>query len=250
VSLNYRAEVDGLRAIAVISVILYHAGFTYASGGFVGVDVFFVISGCLITSIIVKDLREESFSTRRFYERRVRRIIPALFFVSALCLVPAWLWMFPDEFAAFGKSLIGVATFSANVVFWLQTSYFSPSVGRLPLLHIWSLGVEEQYYLLAPLAIGWLWSHGYRRRLIIPIGLIGVASLALAEWGSRFYPSATFYLLHTRVWELMIGSGLAISGDGTSPSSNRWKANWLSVLGLLLILYSIVAFTDKTTRFP
>ena len=248
--LSYRPEIDGLRAIAVIAVILYHAGFPYAAGGFVGVDVFFVISGFLITSIVVQDLREDSFSIRKFYERRVRRIIPALFCVSALCLVPAWLWMFPDEFTAFGKSLVGVATFSGNIVFWLQTNYFSPHVERLPLLHIWSLGVEEQYYLLAPLAIRWLWVHGNRKRLIVPIGLVGIASLGLAEWGSRSYPSATFYLLHTRVWELMIGSGLAVSSQDTAPASDPWKANSLSLFGLLAILYSILAFNDKTTRFP
>ena len=249
--LNYRAEIDGLRAIAVVAVILYHAGFSSAGGGFVGVDVFFVISGFLITSIIIQDLQAESFSIRRFYERRARRILPALLVVSALCLVPAWFWMFPDEFVAFGHSVIGVATFSANVVFWLNTNYFSPDVGRLPLLHTWSLGVEEQYYLIVPLAISWLWGYGNGRYLSIAIAVIGVVSLALAEWGSRSYPSATFYLLHTRVWELMIGSWLAVkTHDETFTTSHNWTANFLSFSGLFLILYSIVAFNDKTTRFP
>ena len=249
--LNYRAEIDGLRAIAVVAVILYHAGFAFAGGGFVGVDVFFVISGFLITSIIIQDLQAESFSIRRFYERRARRILPALLVVSALCLVPAWFWMFPDEFVAFGHSVIGVATFSANVVFWLKTNYFSPDVGRLPLLHTWSLGVEEQYYLIVPLAISWLWGYGNGKYLSIAIAVIGVVSLALAEWGSRAYPSATFYLLHTRVWELMIGSWLAVkTHDETFSTSHHRTANFLSFSGLLLILYSIVAFNDKTTRFP
>ena len=250
-SLTYRSEIDGLRSIAVFSVVLYHAGFSYASGGFVGVDVFFVISGFLITSIIIQDLRNECFSIRHFYERRARRILPALLFVSVLCLVPAWLWMFPDEFAAFGHSLVSVATFSANIFFWLHSNYFSPSVRRLPLLHTWSLGIEEQYYLLVPLAISLLWRYG-QRRLLLTIALTGVVSLALAEWGSRFYPSATFYLLHARVWELMIGSGLAvsISGPEIRSAESNWKASALSLSGLVLILYSIVAFDDKTTRFP
>ncbi len=249
--LNYRAEIDGLRAIAVVAVILYHAGFSFAGGGFVGVDVFFVISGFLITSIIIQDLQAERFSIRRFYERRARRILPALLVVSALCLVPAWFWMFPDEFVAFGHSVIGVATFSANVVFWLKTNYFSPDVGRLPLLHTWSLGVEEQYYLIVPLAISLLWVYGNGRYLSIAVSVIGVVSLALAEWGSRAYPSATFYLLHTRVWELMIGSWLAVNKHDETFSTNHHRtANLLSFSGLLLILYSIVAFNDKTTRFP
>lgn len=249
--LNYRAEIDGLRAIAVVAVILYHAGFSYAGGGFVGVDVFFVISGFLITSIIIEDLQAERFSIRRFYERRARRILPALVVVSALCLVPAWFWMFPEEFVAFGQSVVGVATFSANVVFWLKADYFSPDVGRMPLLHVWSLGVEEQYYFIVPLAISCAWAFGQRRHLSTAIGVIGVVSLALAEWGSRVHPSATFYLLHTRIWELMIGSWLAVrKHDQTLPAGHNWRANLFACLGLLLILYSIVAFNDKTTRFP
>lgn len=251
--MKYRSEIDGLRSIAVLAVILYHAGFSFASGGFVGVDVFFVISGLLITSIILEDLKEGRFSIKRFYERRARRILPALFVVSTLCLVPAWLWMFPGEFVAFGRSLVGVATFSTNIVFWLQTNYFSPDSGRMPLLHTWSLGVEEQYYLLVPLTLSWLWVwlRGNRTALLIPIGVIGVVSLGLAEWGSRTDPSATFYLLHTRVWELMIGSAVAISSRQETPATPvGWRTNVFSVAGLLMILYSIVAFNDQTTRFP
>ena len=251
--MKYRPEIDGLRSIAVLAVILYHAGFSFAGGGFVGVDVFFVISGLLITSIILEDLKEGRFSIKQFYERRARRILPALFVVSTLCLVPAWLWMFPDEFMAFGRSLVGVATFSANIVFWLQTNYFSPDVGRMPLLHIWSLGVEEQYYVLVPLTLGslWVWLRGNRKALLIPIGITGVASLALAEWGSRTDPGATFYLLHTRVWELMLGSALAVSSRPEAPAEPvGWRANVFSGAGFLMILYSIGAFNDKTTRFP
>jgi len=151
VPLRYRPEIDGLRAVAVIPVIFFHAGFAPFSGGFVGVDVFFVISGYLITTIILTEKGEGRFSLRTFYERRARRILPALFFVVLACIPFAWLWLMPRDLKNFSESLIAVATFSSNILFWLESGYFDSASELKPLLHTWSLAVEEQYYILFPL---------------------------------------------------------------------------------------------------
>ena len=143
--MKYRKEIDGLRAMAVLAVILFHAGFTTFSGGFVGVDIFFMISGYLITTIIVDEMNKGSFSLLNFYERRVRRILPALFFVI-LCTLPfAWFWMLPQDLKSFSQSLVAVPVFGSNVLFWLRSGYFDTASELKPLLHTWSLAVEEQY---------------------------------------------------------------------------------------------------------
>ena len=149
--MKYRAEIDGLRALAVLPVILFHAGFEWFSGGFVGVDVFFVISGYLITTIIISEMAEGKFSIVNFYERRARRILPALFFVMAACLPFAWVWLTPNDLKDFGQSLVAVSTFSSNILFWLESGYFDRAAELKPLLHTWSLAVEEQYYILFPI---------------------------------------------------------------------------------------------------
>src|SRR5262245_4744949 len=151
--MQYRREVDGLRAVAVVPVILFHAGFSAFSGGFVGVDVFFVISGYLITSIIMADLEAGKFSFMRFYERRARRILPALLSVMAATTPFAYAWMMPDEFKNFGQSLVATATFSNNILLALTTGYWALAAEFKPLLHTWSLGVEEQYYVIYPLVM-------------------------------------------------------------------------------------------------
>ena len=155
--MNYRREIDGLRALAVIPVILFHAGFQAFGGGFVGVDVFFVISGYLITSIILQDLQKNRFSLLRFYERRARRILPALFLVMVISCIFAYAWMLPDELKSFGQSLLATALFSNNLLLAITASYWSLPSEFKPLLHTWSLGVEEQYYVLFPLfmVLGW-----------------------------------------------------------------------------------------------
>ena len=142
--MNYRAEIDGLRALAVLSVIFFHAGFTGFSGGFVGVDIFFVISGYVITTIIISELAEGTFSLLHFYERRARRILPALFFVLLACLPFAWLWLTPIELKSFGQSVVAVSNFSSNMLFWLESGYFDRASELKPLLHTWSLAVEAQ----------------------------------------------------------------------------------------------------------
>lgn len=154
---NYRPEIDGLRALAVLPVIFFHAGFLRFSGGYVGVDVFFVISGYLITSILWNDLQSGSFSLKRFYERRARRILPALFVVAFATLPFAYLWLLPPDFRDYGRSLFSVSTFSSNFLFWRQNGYFDTAAELKPLLHTWSLAVEEQYYLLFPLLLWGLW---------------------------------------------------------------------------------------------
>lgn len=141
--MRYRPEIDGLRAIAVVPVILFHAGFPAFSGGFVGVDVFFVISGYLITSTIVKDLEEGRFSFARFYERRARRILPALFVVVIFCVPFAWALMLPQDLERFAESVASVVLFASNILFWRQSGYFEPATDLRPLLHTWSLAVEE-----------------------------------------------------------------------------------------------------------
>lgn len=246
----YRPEIDGLRAIAVLAVIFFHAGFESFSGGFVGVDVFFVISGYLITSIILRELEQQKFSLVRFYERRARRIIPALLFVI-LCILPfAWIWMLPGELERLGQSLIAVATFSSNVYFWKNTDYFAPAAEDQLLLHTWSLAVEEQYYVLFPLFLALCWRYG-KTKLFWLTSLATILSIALAEWGHRNSPVANFYLLPMRAWEPLAGSLLAFiqtnklySINKSSLASDFWAAS-----GLALIIFGITFF-DKTTPFP
>ena len=160
--MKYRAEIDGLRALAVIPVILYHAGFKLFSGGYVGVDVFFVISGYLITTIILAELEAGTFSLIHFYERRARRILPALFVVMFVCLPFAWFWLLPDAMKQFSESLVAVSTFASNILFWRTSGYFDTATELKPLIHTWSLAVEEQYYVLFPLFLMLAWKLGKR----------------------------------------------------------------------------------------
>jgi len=149
--LKYRAEIDGLRALAVISVILFHAGFDLFSGGFLGVDVFFVISGYLITTILIEDIENKRFRIAYFYERRARRILPALFFVMLACIPFAWRWMLPSQMTDFSQSLVAVSLFASNILFLRESGYFAAAAEEKPLLNTWSLAVEEQYFLLFPI---------------------------------------------------------------------------------------------------
>ena len=158
--MHYRKDIDGLRTLAVLPVILFHGGFEWLSGGYIGVDIFFVISGYLITLIILKEKQAGNFSLINFYERRARRILPALFFVLFACLPFAWLWLLPHQLKELGESLLAVTTFSSNILFWQQSGYFAAEAELIPLLHTWSLAVEEQFYLLFPLVIILFWQWG------------------------------------------------------------------------------------------
>lgn len=240
----YRREIDGLRAIAVIPVILFHAGMSPFSGGFVGVDVFFVISGYLITSILIDEIEQGSFSIVNFYERRARRILPALFFVMLCCIPFAWIWMLPDELKDFSQSLVAVVFFSSNVLFWMEDKYFAPSAELKPLLHTWSLAVEEQFYLFFPIFLLFAWRFG-RQRAFWSICVIAALSLAASEWGWRNNLSANFYIAPTRAWELLAGSLCAF----WRFDEEQRASNWLGLLGLAMIIYAIFAY-DAATPFP
>lgn len=245
-SLPYRAEVDGLRAVAVLSVVLFHAGFEIFSGGFVGVDVFFVISGYLITSIILSELGNGSFSLLRFYERRARRILPALFFVTAACIPLAFLWIAPRHIEGFAESVVAVTTFWSNFLFWDQSGYFDTANELKPLIHTWSLAVEEQYYILFPLFLLLLWRGGYNRMALV-LTAVAAVSLAAAHWGAYAFATASFYLLPTRAWEFLIGALAALYLRGNAGAGKAHP--WLSVLGLGMIAFSVFAF-DRHTPFP
>ena len=246
--MKYRAEIDGLRALAVLPVILFHAGFEWFSGGFVGVDVFFVISGYLITTIIISEMAEGKFSIINFYERRARRILPALFFVMATCLPFAWLWLTPSDLKDFGQSLVAVSTFSSNILFWLESGYFASAAELKPLLHTWSLAVEEQYYILFPIFIMLAWRLGIKWVLIL-LSIVFFISLGVAQWGAYNKPSASFYLLPTRGWELLVGVFAAFYLNYNKHLESQTLNQILSLIGFGMIAYSIIAF-DKTTPFP
>ncbi len=246
--MKYRAEIDGLRALAVLPVILFHAGFEWFSGGFVGVDVFFVISGYLITTIIISEMAEGKFSIINFYERRARRILPALFFVMAACLPFAWLWLTPNDLKDFGQSLVAVSTFSSNILFWWESGYFDTAAELKPLLHTWSLAVEEQYYILFPIFLMLAWRLGIKWVLIL-LSVVFLFSLGVAQWGAYNSPSATFFLLPTRGWELLVGVFAAFYLKYSTHIKSHTVNQALSLLGFGMIAYSIFAF-DKTTPFP
>jgi peptidoglycan/LPS O-acetylase OafA/YrhL len=242
--MRHRREIDGLRAVAVVPVVLFHAGFPAFAGGFVGVDVFFVISGYLITGLLIGELGQGSFSLARFYERRARRILPALFLVM-LCTIPfALLWMLPPALKDFSQSLAAAGTSTSNVLFWLESGYFGPVASEKPLLHTWSLGVEEQYYLVFPLFLMLIWGLG-RRRVFCVLAAIALASLALSQWAAHDAPSANFFLAPTRAWELFAGSLCALWQFERPQRSN----GALAALGLGLVLAAVFAF-DEATPFP
>lgn len=248
--IGHRKEIDGLRAVAVLSVVFCHAGFSAFAGGFVGVDVFFVISGYLITSIILRELAAGTFSLRRFYERRARRILPALFVVLAVCLPLAWLWLWPSDFRDFAKSLVYVVLFASNIHFFKEIGYFEPDVELRPMLHTWSLGVEEQYYILFPLLLLLAWRLG-ARRLLMPLAILLLASLGAAQYGLSRFPEATFYLLPTRAWELLVGAVYAVlvaQRHPLSEISSRWQ-NLVSTAGLGMILTAVFLYSPRTP-FP
>ena len=254
--INYRPEIDGLRAAAVIAVIFYHAqinilGYQPFKGGFIGVDIFFVISGYLITSIILKELiTTGTFSFLNFYQRRIRRIIPALLFVMLAALPFGWIYLLPSSFIDFSKSIIYSLGFSSNFYFHYSGLEYGAVDSLLkPFLHTWSLSVEEQYYIVFPVIL--LVTFKYFRKNLLAILVIGfLASLLITYWGSKNYPSATFYFLHTRMWELIAGSLLAYFEINLGARSNNKILNQiLPVLGLFLIGHSIIFFNDKMLHF-
>lgn len=244
--MKHRPDIDGLRALAVVPVILFHIGLPAFSGGFVGVDVFFVISGFLITSMITEDLRQGRFSLADFYERRIRRIFPALFTVLLGTALLASIVLLPRDFASFGKSLVATALFGSNIFFWRQAGYFDLESHTKPLLHTWSLSVEEQFYLAFPLLLLLIhrWMPRQQTRGIIALAVL---SLGISIWGVARYPEAAFYLAPTRAWELLLGALLAV---GVFPAPERQGTRELAAgLGILLLASSFYTLSIATP-FP
>lgn len=248
--MKYRPEIDGLRAVAVVPVILFHAGFSAFSGGFVGVDVFFVISGYLISTIIISEKDAGTFSLARFYERRARRILPALFLVMLVSLPFAWLWLFPPDMKDFSASLVAVNAFSSNILFYLESGYFGTAAALKPLLHTWSLAVEEQYYVLFPLFLLIVWSFG-KARIAYLLAAMALLSLVASQVFHQ-HRSFTFYLLPTRAWEILIGALVAfylysLKADGSAPRRvGQASAQLVAMLGIGLIAFAVFTFTSDT----
>lgn len=248
----YRAEIDGLRALAVISVIFFHAQFTieeytFFQGGFIGVDIFFVISGYLISLIIFKELIfEETFSFKNFYERRIRRIFPLLIFVSLVSSYFGWIFLLPDSFVSFSKTILYSLSFSSNFYFYFsELEYNNLNSLFKPFLHTWSLSIEEQFYLLFPITVFFIIKF-YKKYLIYFLILFFITSLLIAELGSRNYTSLSFYLIHTRIWELLAGSILAyFEVNSGRKIKNNFSNTFLNILGFLLILFPIFIFNNS-----
>jgi len=230
-SLAYRPDVDGLRAVAVGSVVLFHGHIPPFTGGFIGVDVFFVISGFLITSILARDIGAVRFSLYDFYDRRIRRIFPALFVVLAVTTALAALVLMPSQMVAFAKALPPSAFFFANIHFADSLGYFGPNAEEMPLLHLWSLAVEEQFYIIFPVLLFLLMRVGGKKVALGALVLIALGSLAYAQVQVEARPQQAFYLLSTRAWELLAGALLALA---PLPRREGFRyARFAPVLGLL-----------------
>lgn len=238
--MKYRGDIDGLRAIAVVAVILSHAGLPSLAGGFIGVDVFFVISGYLITSILLSEMKHGTYSLVGFYERRARRILPGLLLVIAVTTPFAWFLMFPDFRENFGQSVVATLLFSNNLLLAKTSGYWALESSFKPLLHTWSLGVEEQFYIAFPLLLALIWRFGARAQISV-LTCLAILSFGISEFGWRHYPAASFYLPITRAWELMIGCLCAYH----VPRQRAWDGG-LALLGLAAIVGSIFAFDAHT----
>lgn len=267
---RYRPDIDGLRALAILPVVAYHAFPHSFPGGFIGVDVFFVISGFLISSIIFQSLRNGDFSFPEFYAHRIKRIFPALVLVITSCYVFGWFALMPDEFKQLGKHIAASAGFVQNFALWNEAGYFDTASELKPLLHLWSLAVEEQYYLIFPLLVWGAWRA--RMNMLFFVAILALVSFGLNEYGIREDATETFFLPQTRFWELLAGSVLAYRYHFSSrdypawvmrfysvlyifrqmPPEEKQKAdvdNILSACGISLILFSVFAL-DRSMPYP
>jgi peptidoglycan/LPS O-acetylase OafA/YrhL len=247
--LKYRPDIDGLRAIAVLAVVLFHFDLG-VPGGYVGVDVFFVISGYLITKLILEDLKENRFSMLAFWGRRVRRLMPAMFVTIAAVLVAGYFLLLPEAYTELAESAFWQMFFLSNVYFWLTTGYFAGPAEEKPLLHTWSLSVEEQFYLLVPLLMLACWRYSRDRVKVVRIFIaaIAVGSFLVSVYTVAFHRSAGFYLLPSRAWELAVGGLLATLPAGW-PTQNAWIRSGAAAAGLIAILVSCLAYSAQTP-FP
>ena len=240
--MTHRSDIDGLRAVAIVPVLLFHAGVSQFSGGFTGVDVFFVISGYLITGLILHDIAEGRFSIAHFYERRVRRILPALFFLLIGASVAAYVLLMPDDAREFGRSLFATMFFSSNILFAKQTGYFQNPAEMKPLLHTWSLAVEEQFYILYPLFLFLITRYLRKRYATFLLSALGL-SLAFSIWEVHSHRSVAFYSSAARAWELLLGGLLAISL--IPPLRHRIMAEVLAFLGMILLVHSFLSLSGS-----
>lgn len=247
--LKYRPDIDGLRAIAVLSVVIFHFSSSLLPGGFIGVDIFFVISGYLITSIIYRDAELNNFSYLTFYKKRALRIFPALIVVLAACLIYGWFFLFQGEYKILGKHVFGGSFFVSNIILIFETGYFDSSSKLKPLLHLWSLGVEEQFYLIWPVVILTLASK--KRTGAIATILILLFSFIYCVYETIHNPSISYYSPLTRFWELMAGAILAISAMKSTTFVRIMSANKniTSIFGAMLLVLSIM-FIDRGMQFP
>lgn len=245
-SIKYRKDIDGLRALAIIPVLLYHVGYSFFSGGYVGVDIFFVISGFLITKILVSDINNGTYSLITFYERRIRRIVPALACVMVFVLAASPFFLAPDEYSFLTREVIGTLLFSSNIVSYLKSGYFSTDAEQRPLLHTWSLGVEEQFYIVIPVILFIAFKY-FKSKVKIILVLCAFVSFAMSILLTKIHPTSSFYLLHTRFWELSAGALVAVGvlRSSTSP----FYRELLSAAGVFLILIAVFTFTSAMV-FP
>ena len=243
---GYRPDIDGLRAIAVVAVVLFHLDFRTVGGGFVGVDIFFVISGYLIGKSILEQRREGRFSLVDFYQKRLRRIAPALVAVLTATTIAGWFILLPKPFEDYGASLVAAVLSVANVYFWLETGYFAPDAHHQPLLHTWSLGVEEQFYILLPIVL--LVTVKARRFDLTWLAILAIASLAASLLIARDHPTANFYLIHARAWELLAGV-FAAEIRFVVLRNSRFFREALAVFSLAVLVLCIFLY-DNSTPFP
>lgn len=245
-SLEYSPEIDGLRALAVVPVMLYHLKIKGFEGGYVGVDVFFVISGFLITGIIYREVQTNSFSIANFYERRIRRIFPALFVMLLFAGIVGLFLLDPTTLKGLGEAIFSTTFFTSNFLLWNQAGYFDKAADLKPLLHTWSLAVEEQFYVFFPLLFVLIW-HLFKKHIKLVLGLIAIASFILSQVWLKIDTSAAFYLLPYRAWELLLGGLLAV--EVLPALKSKWLRNAAGMLGLGMILASVFCFSSETP-FP
>lgn len=246
--IKYRPEIDGLRAIAVVLVVIYHAFPELIPGGFIGVDIFFVISGFLITSILKAEISTGKYSIKEFYRRRIDRLFPALLLVMFSVYIFGWFTLFSDEFMQLGKQLAGGAGFIANIVLYSETGYFNATSATKPFLHLWSLGIEEQFYLLFPIIL--YFSFRKKLNLVLVVGALAAISFALNIFSISENVERTFYLPQYRHWELLLGAILALLLHGEKGKQpNKWLAVTLTVLSVSVILITAFLLTSSVP-FP
>lgn len=257
---KYRPDIDGLRALSILLVVIFHAYPKFLRGGFVGVDIFFVISGYLITSIIFKGLSENKFSLLDFYSRRIKRIFPSLITVLIFCLVAGWFILLGSEYESLGKHVAAGATYISNFILYKESGYFDIDSQLKPLLHLWSLSIEEQFYLVFPLIL--IVAARVRFNFLIVISLLFLMSFGLNIFQVNTSPSKAFFFPHTRFWELLFGSAVAyVNFYGRSNfdlamnhlcsnKSPKFTPNLLAWTGFLLIFVAWIGFNYETISYP